>query len=147
MNERISVTDMTVKYILRVAAGKEEGPRALATRTLRLAIEQAQERMKLAHDKGRSPGITNLFTGVRVPLDWSRRPNGAYDLLLWLASVALAEIAANGRTFSETPIMTDAETLREIMRFVAHDSGISIKAPFPYTQQEMRRAFEEWNAS
>ncbi len=146
MSEQGTIDLYAIESImLDLALKRTIGPRAEAVRALRLAVEQAQGRMKLAHDKGGSPGITNIFTGVRVPLNWQKRHGGCYDLLLWLATVTHACIIAGERVLSETPVLTDTDILRDLMRFIVTDTGISIKTPFPYTQTDMRRAFEEWN--
>jgi hypothetical protein len=134
---------------LAVALGRTTGPISDAQRALRLIFEDTVERIQIARKADRIPGITDVFTGVRFPLTWTRKHQGAYEQCIALATLMHACFIAGDRTLSETLIAGDAAIIRDLMHFLVTDADLSLPVgkPFAYTQAEMRRAFEEWDAS
>ncbi len=100
-------------------------------------------------DGSPNPGVTNIYTGERLPWSWERKPPaGALDQCLFFATLAYAQIALasvpkHDVPLSQSGLLIEADVLHDLMLIVATDTRLTFPAPFPYTQEEMRRAFEE----
>lgn len=95
------------------------------------------------------PGVTNIFTGERLPWSWERKPPaGALDQCLFFATMIYAQIVRNampsiGVPLSQSGLLIDRDVLHDLMHIVATDKRLRFDAPFPYTQDEMKRSLEE----
>jgi len=114
---------------------------------LRLATAQALGRFALARASGRTPSVRDAFHGNSLlRMQWQREHGGAISTLIILATVLYAEIGLDGqKDLSRQPVAVDTAQLRRLMRFVATDPGMTLDPEvLPYSQVELRRAYEEW---
>lgn len=122
----------------------------IALEIIRSSVENTKTALRKKQRAGdTSAGITNFLTGERLPWSWERvSQTRALDQCLFFATLAYAQIARSAAPDNDVPLsqsglLIDPDVLCDLMQFVATDTQLAFPAPFPYTQNEMRRAFEE----
>ena len=136
----------TVRAILTEA--KRGKP--IAGEILRICVETLKTTLLKNQREGKpSAGVTNVFTGERLEWSWQRKPPaGALDQCLFFATLIYAQIVTASAPKHDVPLsqsglLIDRDVLHDLMHIVATDSQLRFDAPFPYSQNEMKRSLEE----
>lgn len=137
--------DAVLEALLHKAGEGDENARYILHSTL----NRGMDGLEIAKRRGTDPGLINFFTKKRMAWSWRRHaPLGALEQLVFLASLTYAIIVKEagpktGIQLSQVGFVLGLDTLTKLMHFIATDSEIVIDKPFPYSQDEMRRSFEE----
>lgn len=122
----------------------------IALEIIRSCVEDVKKQLlKKKQDGKPAPGVTNIFTGERLPFSWERvPPAGALDQCLFFATLIYALVVTNvtppnSVPLSQSGLLIDRDILHDLMHVVATDSKLHFDAPFPYSQNEMKRSLEE----